>query len=177
MRIWELRGGACVHIQEGAFMPPRVPAAPTALAEATGSSAGAASVAALPGRVTRTMPISNPAAAPAAPGSHEVGLGEEAREFIMQQLPLFQVRLNQQLLASPCITHSQAAANPTLMLHNALHKHSLDMFSCLSGSCQVFLLHTKPVAAHCRLQPPLKPLNCTHIHPHCAGALVPGASA
>jgi hypothetical protein len=81
-RIWELRGGALVHIQEGAFMPPRTP--DTVLPEATGTSAAAA-----PG--TAAVPAGSIGAPAAAPAPHEVGLGEEAREFIMQQLPLFQV--------------------------------------------------------------------------------------
>ena len=63
MAIWQLRSGACVHIQEGAFMPPRDPRPLAAAAEGS---------------------------APAGLG-RQVGLGEEAREFIMQQLPLFQV--------------------------------------------------------------------------------------
>jgi hypothetical protein len=71
-----------VHIQEGAFMPPRTP--DKGLPDGPGTSATLAAA-------TAATPAGSVAAA-AVSASHEVGLGEEAREFIMQQLPLFQVR-------------------------------------------------------------------------------------
>lgn len=81
MPIWQLRSGACVHIQEGAFLPPKVTSlSPPAAAAGAPAGAGTAAAAA---------PAAIIAAAPVSP--QQVGLGEEAREFIMQQLPLFQV--------------------------------------------------------------------------------------
>lgn len=79
MPIWKLRSGACVHIQEGAFLPPKggasdAPRVAHAASVRTGATAAAVTAAA------------------AAPASlQQAGLGEEAREFIMKQLPLFQV--------------------------------------------------------------------------------------
>jgi hypothetical protein len=67
MPIWQLRSGACVHIQEGAFLPPKVGPLPPPAATA-------------------------PAGVPDGAGAPQSGLGEEAREFIMQHLPLFQVK-------------------------------------------------------------------------------------
>lgn len=73
MPIWQLHSGACVHLQEGAFLPPRSPPAVTAGTSASGAAASA---------------VISSSAQPSGP---QTGLGEEAREFIMQQLPLFQV--------------------------------------------------------------------------------------
>lgn len=91
MPIWQLHSGACVHIQEGAFLPPKAPASPapdiTAPSSSSSTAAGAAASAAgeaAAGSVVRRGPPSP---------NQQAGLGEEAREFIMQQLPLFQVGL------------------------------------------------------------------------------------
>jgi len=72
MAIWQLHNGTCVHIQEGAFLPPKSPAATTAWP---------------PGAEVLQLPqsVHQPDA------REQAGLGEEAREFIVQQLPLFQV--------------------------------------------------------------------------------------
>jgi hypothetical protein len=82
MPICTLRNGKCVHIQEGAFLPP--PKGGVGARGAPGAAAGAPTQRVAAAAVT--------AAAAAAPGpQQQAGLGEEAREFIMKQLPLFQV--------------------------------------------------------------------------------------
>lgn len=80
MPIWKLRSGACVHIQEGAFLPPPKGGAADAPRAVHAASVRAGATAAA---------VTAAAAAPASP--QQAGLGEEAREFIMKQLPLFQV--------------------------------------------------------------------------------------
>lgn len=72
MAIWQLHNGTCVHIQEGAFLPPKGPASTTV------RPAGA-----------EVPQLPQPAGQPDT--REQAGLGEEAREFIVQQLPLFQV--------------------------------------------------------------------------------------
>jgi hypothetical protein len=89
--IWQLHNGRLVHLQEGAFLPPKEPAAAAAAAhiqpqqqqEVVGATSSSSITAA--STIQQQQQQQQRIAAPAT------GLGAEAREFITQHLPLFNV--------------------------------------------------------------------------------------
>jgi hypothetical protein len=78
MPMWQLHDRRCVFIQHGTFLPPLDP-------PPSDNAAGS-------GGARMPPPAAAEAAGQAAQAHAVSGLGDEARAFIMQHLPLFKVR-------------------------------------------------------------------------------------